>query len=271
MFARMREDVRSVFDRDPAARSTWEVVTCYPGLHAIWWHRLAHRLWCWRLYWLARFLAHLSRWLTGIEIHPGARIGRRFFIDHGFGVVIGETTEIGDDVTLYQGVTLGGTSWSPGKRHPTIESGVVVGAGAKVLGPFVVGTNARVGSNAVVTRAVAAGETVIGVPARRAERTVRPSEKSAAMAARLGFDAYGVSKDMTDPVATTINAMLEHIHAQDECIARLREAIRQLGHDEALSEADLPQHDELPSLQARALDTNADSAATDRPGQRSEP
>ncbi len=253
MFARIREDIRSVFDRDPAARSAWEVLTCYPGLHAIWMHRVAHRFWGWRLYWLGRWTAHLSRWLTGIEIHPGAVIGRRFFIDHGFGVVIGETTQIGNDVTLYQGVTLGGTSWDAGKRHPTIEDGVVVGAGAKVLGPFTVGANARIGSNAVVTRAVAAGETVIGVPARSTGRAVQPSEKSAAMAARMGFDAYGMSKDMPDPVAATINAMLEHIHAQDECIGRLREAVRHLGHHEEIPESELPQGD-LPPLEAHALD-----------------
>lgn len=249
----MREDIRSVFDRDPAARTAWEVLTCYPGLHALWLHRLAHRFWAWRLRWLGRLVAHISRWLTGIEIHPGAVIGRRFFIDHGFGVVIGETTEIGDDVTLYQGVTLGGTSWDAGKRHPTIEDGVVVGAGAKVLGPFTVGANARIGSNAVVTRAVNAGETVIGVPARSTRGVTRPSEKSAAMAARMGFDAYGMSKDMPDPVANTINAMLEHIHAQDECIAQLRDAVRHLGHHEEIPEDDIPQG-ELPPLKAKALD-----------------
>src|SRR5699024_6843822 len=154
MFARFREDLKTIFERDPAARSTWEVIFCYPGLHALWCHRLAHRLWNWDLKWLARFVSHLSRWLTGIEIHPGATIGRRFFIDHGFGVTIGETTIIGDDCTIYQGVTLGGTSWNPGKRHPTLEDGVVIGAGAKVLGPFTVGQDARIGSNAVVVKEV---------------------------------------------------------------------------------------------------------------------
>ncbi|HRE15902.1 MAG TPA: serine O-acetyltransferase, partial [Rhodocyclaceae bacterium] len=139
MFGRLREDIRSVFDRDPAARSTWEVLTCYPGVHALFMHRLAHWLWGHRLRWLARFIAHLSRFFTGIEIHPGATIGRRFFIDHGMGVVIGETAVIGDNVTLYHGVTLGGTSWNKGRRHPTLENDVVVGAGAKVLGPIVVG------------------------------------------------------------------------------------------------------------------------------------
>jgi serine O-acetyltransferase len=154
MFERLREDVESVFDRDPAARTFFEVLTCYPGVHALLLHRMSHGLWNsgWR--WLARFISGFSRWLTGIEIHPGARIGRRFFIDHGMGVVIGETTEIGDDCTLYQGVTLGGTSWDKGKRHPTLSDGVVVGAGAKVLGPFTVGRDARIGSNAVVLKEV---------------------------------------------------------------------------------------------------------------------
>src|SRR5689334_21576149 len=164
MFARIREDIRAVFDRDPAARNSWEVLTAYPGLHAVWIHRLAHWYWKHGLRWLGRFTSHVGRWLTGIEIHPGATIGRRFFIDHGMGVVIGETVEIGDDVTLYQGVTLGGTSWNKGKRHPTLEDGVVVGAGAKVLGPFTVGKEARIGSNAVVVREVPPGCTVVGVP-----------------------------------------------------------------------------------------------------------
>ncbi|MGB5008671.1 MAG: serine O-acetyltransferase, partial [Candidatus Dechloromonas phosphoritropha] len=153
MFQHLREDIRAVFDRDPAARSFWEVLTCYPGIHALILHRFAHWLWGYRLRWLARFVAHLSRFFTGIEIHPGAAIGRRFFIDHGMGVVIGETAEIGNDVTLYHGVTLGGTSWNKGKRHPTLEDGVVIGAGAKILGPITVAAGAKVGSNAVVTKA----------------------------------------------------------------------------------------------------------------------
>src|SRR5271165_4542385 len=167
MFSRLREDIAVVFDRDPAARTTWEVLTCYPGLHALTWHRwLPHPLWRsgWR--WLARWLSHWSRWLTGIEIHPGATIGRRFFIDHGMGVVIGETAEIGDDCTLYHGVTLGGTSWNHGKRHPTLGRGVVIGAGAKVLGPIMVGDGAKIGSNAVVVRDVPPGATAVGIPAR---------------------------------------------------------------------------------------------------------
>lgn len=152
MFKRLREDIQSVFHRDPAARNAFEVLTCYPGMHAIWLHRFAHILWRNGWKWLARLVSNFGRWMTGIEIHPGARIGRRFFIDHGMGIVIGETAEIGNDVTLYQGVTLGGTSWNAGKRHPTLEDGVVVGAGAKVLGPFTVGAGAKIGSNAVVDR-----------------------------------------------------------------------------------------------------------------------
>lgn len=157
MFERLREDIQSVFHRDPAARNAFEVLTCYPGMHAIWIHRLAGMLWRHDLKWLARLVSNFGRWLTGIEIHPGAKVGRRFFIDHGMGIVIGETAEIGDDVTIYQGVTLGGTSWNKGKRHPTLGDGVVVGAGAKVLGPFTVGAGAKVGSNAVVTKEVPPG------------------------------------------------------------------------------------------------------------------
>lgn len=167
---RMREDVAAVFDRDPAARSIPEVVVNYPGLHAIWMHRLAHRLWKAGLRFLARLLSHISRMITGIEIHPGATIGRRFVIDHGMGVVIGETTEIGDDVMLYQGVTLGGTSREKEKRHPTLQDGVVVGAGAKVLGAVTVGTGARIGAGAIVVRDVPPGATVVGVAGRVIER-----------------------------------------------------------------------------------------------------
>src|SRR3954451_20752331 len=151
MFSRLEEEIAVVFERDPAARNTWEVMTCYPGFHAMLVHRLPHRLWEAGLKWLARFTSHIGRFLTGIEIHPGARIGRRFFIDHGMGVVIGQTAELGDDVMLYHGVTLGGrTRDATGKRHPTLANGVVVGAGAKILGPITVGTNTVVGANAVV-------------------------------------------------------------------------------------------------------------------------
>ena len=169
MFKRLRADIACILDRDPAARSTWEVLTCYPGLHAIYIHKLAHWFWVNGLRWLGRFTSHLGRWLTGVEIHPGAKLGSCVFIDHGMGVVIGETAEIGDDCTLYHGVTLGGVSWNKGKRHPTLGKGVVVGAGAKILGPFVVGDGAKVGSNSVVVKAVPAGATVVGIPARIVE------------------------------------------------------------------------------------------------------
>src|SRR5512141_2155419 len=192
MFSRLREDIAIVFDRDPAARSRWEVLTCYPGLHALVWHRtVSSRLWRWGWRWLARWLAHWSRWLTGIEIHPGATIGRRVFIDHGMGIVIGETAEIGDDCTLYHGVTLGGTSWNKGKRHPTLARGVVIGAGAKILGPLTVGEGAKIGSNAVVVRDVPPGATAVGIPARiiADEQDQSRVEK----AAKLGFSAYALT------------------------------------------------------------------------------
>lgn len=232
MFRHLREDIRAVFDRDPAARSFWEVLTCYPGIHALIMHRIAHWLWGHRLRWLARFTAHLSRMLTGIEIHPGATIGRRFFIDHGMGVVIGETAEIHDDVTLYHGVTLGGTSWNKGKRHPTLENGVVVGAGAKVLGPFTVGAGAKVGSNAVVTKAVPAGATVVGIPGRIIVKSDDEQEaKRQAMAEKLGFDAYGVGPDMPDPVARAIGQLLDHLHVVDGRLEGMCSALKALGSD----------------------------------------
>jgi serine O-acetyltransferase len=166
MFARLREDIRVVFERDPAARSAWEVLVCYPGLHAQWFYRFAHWLWLRRLRFLARFVSHLGRFFTGIEIHPGATIGRGFFIDHGMGVVIGETAEIGDNVTLYHGVTLGGVSWRKEKRHPTVGDHVVVGAGAKVLGPITIGAHSRIGANSVVVKDVEPYSVVVGVPGR---------------------------------------------------------------------------------------------------------
>lgn len=232
MFKGIREDIQSVFHRDPAARNAFEVLTCYPGLHAVWLHRLAHALWVRNWKWLARVISNLSRWLTGIEIHPGAKIGRRFFIDHGLGIVIGETAELGDDVTLYQGVTLGGTSWNKGKRHPTLEDGVVVGAGAKVLGPFTVGAGAKIGSNAVVTKAVPAGATAVGIPGRI---IVKPSDeveaKRQAIAKRFGFDAYGMSEDMPDPVARSIGQILDHLEAVEERLEDMCEAMNKMGSD----------------------------------------
>jgi serine O-acetyltransferase len=164
MFKRLREDINCVFERDPAARNSFEVITNYPGLHALLMHRVSHFFWRIHLKWIARTLSQITRFLTGIEIHPGAQIGRRFFIDHGMGVVIGETAVIGDDVTLYHGVTLGGTSWKKGKRHPTLGNDVVVGAGAKVLGPITLLNGARVGSNAVVVKDVPENATVVGIP-----------------------------------------------------------------------------------------------------------
>jgi len=216
MFDRIREDIRCVFARDPAARSTWEVLTCYPGFHALLFHRLAHAFWGAGFKWLGRLTSNIARFLTGIEIHPGATIGRRVFIDHGMGVVIGETAEIGDDCTLYHGVTLGGVSWNKGKRHPTLGKGVVVGAGAKILGPFTVGDGAKVGSNSVVVKAVPEGATVVGIPARIVEDHT---------AARMAFDAYAVSGNLDDPlnqVLTTLGSKTDDIDGRlAELAARL--------------------------------------------------
>lgn len=209
MFQHLREDLASVRERDPAARSTLEVLTCYPGVHALMFHRLAHGAWRRQLYWLGRFISHVGRFLTGIEIHPGAVIGRRVFIDHGMGVVIGETAVIGDDCTIYQAVTLGGTSLYRGtKRHPTLGRGVVVGAGAKVLGGFEVGDGAKIGSNAVVVKPVPAGATAVGNPARilDPERDAERAQK----AEQMGFSAYGVTRDMDDPVAKALHGLLDH-------------------------------------------------------------
>ncbi|MCW5625972.1 MAG: serine O-acetyltransferase [Burkholderiales bacterium] len=238
MLSKLREEIRVIFDRDPAARSTWEVLTCYPGFHALLFHRMSHRLWGWNLKWFARWLAHLGRWLTGIEIHPGARIGRRFFIDHGMGVVIGETAEIGDDCTLYHGVTLGGTSWNKGKRHPTLGNGVVIGAGAKVLGPITVGENAKIGSNAVVVRDVPAGSTAVGIPARIVEPG--DGEQREKKAERLGFSAYAVGADMNDPMVKAIHGLLDHAALQDRRIEQLQAELERLGgrRDESRATAD---------------------------------
>ena len=227
MFTRIREDIACVFERDPAARSTWEVITCYPGFHALLIHRLAHWLWRIKLRWLARFVSHVSRFLTGIEIHPGARVGRRVFIDHGMGVVIGETAELGDDCTLYHGVTLGGTSWNKGKRHPTLKAGVVIGAGAKVLGPVVVGEGAKIGSNAVVVKDVPAGATALGIPARVIldEQDKTREEK----AAKLGFSAYAVTaKAEDDPLAKAVQGLLDHSVDTDKRIELILNQIEEL-------------------------------------------
>ena len=225
MFRRLREDIESVFDRDPAARSGLEVLTCYPGFHAIYIQKLAHWFWVRGLRWLGRFTSHLGRFLTGIEIHPGATLGKRLFIDHGMGVVIGETAEIGDDVTLYHGVTLGGTTWNKGKRHPTLQNGVVVGAGAKILGPIVVGAGAKVGSNAVVVKDVPPGATVVGIPGRIVE------EQRAAQEAR--FAAYAVVLEQDDPYAKAIQTLVEHSRELEGTVAALRERLARLEREEA--------------------------------------
>jgi serine O-acetyltransferase len=216
MFKELRDYIRSIMDRDPAARSALEVLLCYPGVHALGFYRLGHWLWQAGLMTQARFVSHLGRMLTGIEIHPGAGIGRRLFIDHGMGVVIGETAVVGNDVTLYQGVTLGGTSLNKGKRHPTLEDGVIVGAGAQVLGPIHVGAGARVGANAVVVRDVAPGSSMIGIPARPAheksplrEAPVAPAPREPVRGAE--FCAYGTTNDIPDPVARAIDALCEEI------------------------------------------------------------
>src|SRR5512142_1163386 len=202
MFKNIREDIASVFDRDPAARNTFEVLTCYPGLHARIFHRLSNTLWHMGLKWLARFTSHFARWFTGIEIHPGATIGRRFFIDHGMGVVIGETAEVGDDVTLYHGVTLGGTSWAKGKRHPTLEDRVVVGAGAKVLGAITVGADSRIGANAVVVKSVPPNSVVVGVPGQVVQRS-RP---------HTAQDAPDLNhSQLPDMIGTTVIKLLERV------------------------------------------------------------
>jgi serine O-acetyltransferase len=230
MLERLREDIAVVFDRDPAARTTWEVLTCYPGLHALVWHRaVSGRLWRHGLRWLARWSSHWLRWLTGIEIHPGATIGRRVFIDHGMGVVIGETAEIGDDCTLYHGVTLGGTSWNKGKRHPTLGRGVVLGAGAKILGPILVGDGAKVGSNAVVVREVPPGATAVGIPARivSGDQAIRRE----AQAAKIGFSAYGIGADMNDPMVQAIHLLLDHAAATDGKVQKLVDLMQREGVD----------------------------------------
>lgn len=250
----LKEDVRCVFERDPAARNVLEVLTTYPGVHAVLAHRLNHWLWQRQLRWLARWLAAVARWLTGVEIHPAAQLGRRVFIDHGMGVVIGETAEVGDDCTLYHGVTLGGTSWLKGKRHPTLGRGVIVGAGAKVLGPIMVGADARVGSNAVVVKDVPEGATVVGIPGRVVSKKVESEDdlRRRETAAKLGFDAYGVSRDMPDPVAHAIDRILDHIHLTDKQLQDMAESMRKLG-------ADLPDR-VMPEIEMKDIAGGSDDA-----------
>jgi len=241
MFSRLRDDVACIRERDPAARSTWEVLTCYPGLHAILVHRLAHACWRRGLRWLGRFLSHLGRFLTGIEIHPGATIGRRVFIDHGMGVVIGETAEVGDECTIYQGVTLGGTSLARGaKRHPTLGRGVIVGANAQVLGGFTVGDGARIGSGAVVVKPVPPGATAVGNPARVIQAEAEALRE--ATAARMGFSAYGVTQG-DDPVAVAMKGLIDNAASHEHQIALLWQAIEKLSqrNRELAAEACVPQ------------------------------
>ncbi|MFT5163726.1 MAG: serine O-acetyltransferase [Alteromonadaceae bacterium] len=233
MFKRIKEDINSVFERDPAARSSLEVFFNYPGLHAMWFHRLSHLMWHKKWYFFARLLSTFSRVLTGIEIHPGAVIGRRFFIDHGMGVVIGETAIIGDDCTLYHSVTLGGTSWSAGKRHPTLGDRVVIGAGAKILGPIHIGDDARVGSNSVVSKDVEPSATIVGIPGRQViKNTVKNvHEQRVKMAEKMGFDAYAISPDNPDPVASAIGKLLDHIHMMDSKINDVCTEVEKMGGD----------------------------------------
>lgn len=227
MFSRIREDIHSIMSRDPAARTAWEVLTCYPGLHAIILHRWANWFWTNRMKWLGRFISTLARILSGIEIHPAATIGRRVFIDHGFGVVIGETAEVGDDCTIYQGVTLGGTSLSKGaKRHPTLGRGVIIGAGAKVLGSFTVGDGAKVGSNAVLIKAVPPGATAVGNPARIIEKEIHNPREEAA--ARM-FAAYGVTPNGDDPVSKALHGLIDQAAAQEHQLKKIMASLKHAG------------------------------------------
>lgn len=248
MFSRLRSDIRCVLERDPAARNTWEVLTCYPGLHAIVSHRLAHWFWNHRLYWLGRFISHCSRWLTGIEIHPGAQIGERVFIDHGMGVVIGETAVVGDGSTIYQGVTLGGTSLAKGsKRHPTIGRDVVLGAGAQVLGGFCVGDGAKIGSNSVVTKSVPAGATVVGNPGRIIQQHAQAQREKEAQ--RAGFSAYGVTQN-DDPLSQAMRGLIDTTAAHEKQVALLWQAIEKLSGRQAGTETGAAEEFEAEKLRA---------------------
>lgn len=236
MFSRLRSDIQCILDRDPAARSRWEIITCYPGLHALLLHRLAHRCWGLGFKWLGRFISHLSRWFTGIEIHPAAKIGERVFFDHAMGVVVGETAEIGDGCTIYQGVTLGGTALYKGaKRHPTLGRDVVVGAGAKVLGGFTVGDGAKVGSNAVVTKPVPAGATAVGNPARIIEARLDAAREEAA--SRMGFSAYGVTHN-DDPLSLAMRGLIDNAATQEQQIAMLWQSLEKLANSRQSGGAD---------------------------------
>lgn len=243
MLNRIKEDISCVFERDPAAQSVIEVITTYPGFHAVQIHRISHYFWVRGYRWAGRFISHIGRWLTGIEIHPGAQIGRRFFIDHGMGVVIGETAIIGDDCTLYHGVTLGGTSWNKGKRHPTLHNGVVIGAGAKILGPIEIGANSRIGSNSVVLKSVGENSTVVGIPGRVVTaKNDKSNDGRNQIAYKMGFDPYGATVDMPDPVANAIHRMLDHIHTLDQHVECMRKTLKDAGlacPEESMPELDV--------------------------------
>jgi len=233
MFNSLFDQVDSIIVRDPAARNRLEVITCYPGLHAVWIHRASHGLWNLGLRWIARLLSMLARFITGIEIHPGAKIGRRVFLDHGLGIVIGETTEIGDDCTIYQGVTLGGTSLYKGvKRHPTLGKGVVISAGAKVLGGFTVGDGARVGSNAVVLKEIPAGATAVGIPARILHPDL-PQASTPDSKVKEYFSAYGVTPNVDDPVSMALKGLIDATLEQEAKIAALEKVIAKLSNTPA--------------------------------------
>jgi len=221
---KITEDIRSVFKRDPAARNVFEILTCYSGVQAVIIYRFTHILWRYKLYWIARFISTLARWITGIEIHPGAVIGRRFFIDHGMGVVIGETAEIGDDCMMYHGVTLGGTSWDKVKRHPTLKDGVIIGAGAKILGPITLGRNVRVGSNSVVVKSIDDNCTVVGIPGRVLKKKVSDDDQ---------FDSYAASTSSSanDPTVQAVNSIIERLAEIDEQISNLSSTSEEVGLD----------------------------------------
>jgi serine O-acetyltransferase len=256
MFERLREDIACIRERDPAARSTWEVLTCYPGLHALVLHRWAHAAWRGEWKWLGRFVSNLARFLTGIEIHPGATIGRRVFIDHGMGVVVGETAEVGDECTIYQGVTLGGTSLTKGaKRHPTLGRGVIIGANAQVLGGFTVGDGARVGGGSVVVKPVPPGATAVGNPARIIQAEGDAVREQAA--AKMGFSAYGVTQG-DDPVAQAMKGLIDNASSHEHQIALLWQAIEKL----SARSREIPSEDCVPT-DAQTTE-NFDAAALNR-------
>lgn len=230
MFDKIREDIYSVFDRDPAARGVLEIIFCYPGLHAVWFYRVAHWFWTHELYFLGRFTSHMGRFFTGIEIHPGAQIGKKFFIDHGMGVVIGETAEIGDNVTLYHGVTLGGVTWDKVKRHPTVEDNVVIGSGSKVLGPFVVGKGSKIGSNSVVVKEVPQNATVVGIPGR----VVMQQDKKVVEEEQRPDLEHG---NLPDPEAKAISCLFDQIRVLEKKVENLTARLEETETKPAMKKA----------------------------------